>query len=138
MRALVLSLLLAGPATAETLFDRVPGQYGSTTNPAQSCETNPHELTFQTSPPHALFRWSNPRVNPDGQLSSTEVYDIRDATESTLTLQREGDAPLPETGRRPLWILRLTETGYCWGRQDWSPVRCINPAVRCDTGAPIS
>ena len=139
MRALILSLLLlASPTTAETLLDRAQGLYGSTTNPAQSCETNPHRLTFQSSPPHASFRWTTPRPDPDGQLSSTDVYDIRDVTGSTLTLQREGDAPLPETGRRPRWILRLSETGYCWGREDWSPVRCINPAVRCDNAAPIS
>jgi hypothetical protein len=140
MRALILCLALTSPAAAETVLDRAAGFYGSASNPMQSCDANPHELSFLTNPPHAMFHWALPRLGPDGVMSQDETYDLRDATGSTLSLQREGDAPLPETGHRPTWILRLTSNpdGYCWGRSDWSPVRCIEPAVRCDTSAPTS
>lgn len=140
MRALIIALCLATPATAQTVFDRAAGSYGSPLDPAQSCDANPHDLSFITNPPHAVFRWAKPRTNRDGQLTQEDTYDLRDATDTTLSLQREGDAPLPETGRRPLWILRLTQDpdGYCWGRADWPSVRCIEPAVRCDTTPPTS
>lgn len=140
MRALVLALLIASPATAQSVFDRARGSYGSVADPLQSCTANPHELSFLQSPPHAILRWAAPRLGPDGRMTREDVYDVRGATGSTLSLQREGDAPLPETGRRPVWILRLTDDpdGYCWGREDWSPVRCINAAVRCAAVAPTS
>lgn len=137
MRAFILLAFIASPAFSDAV-DRAAGTYGSPIDPMQSCQANPHTLSFQTQPPHAMFRWSLPRLDADGRMSSEDTYDLRGATDSALTLLREGDAALPETGRRPVWILRLTETGYCWGREDWSPIRCINPAVRCDLVAPSS
>jgi hypothetical protein len=138
LRLAVLALALATPLSAETALDRAPGLYGSASNPAESCTTNPHELSFIESPPHALFRWSLPRPDRSGRMSGQDTYDLRGADDTTLTLQREGDAPLPETGRRPTWIFRLTETGYCWGRADWPLVRCVEPAIRCNNDSPTS
>jgi hypothetical protein len=116
------------------------GTYGSATDPSQSCATNPHVLSFQPSLRHAMFTWSAPRPDSDGNISVEDIYDMRGSTDSTLSMQREGEAPLPETGRRAMWILRLTSNpaGYCWGRQDWPLVRCINAAVRCDSETPTS
>lgn len=137
MRSLVLLIALAGPAFSDAI-DSAAGRYGSAIDPMQSCEANPHQLSFMDNPPYAMFHWSLPRLDAGGRMSSADTYDLREVTGSTLMLQREGDAPLPETGRRPLWILRLTDSGYCWGRADWPLVRCINPAVRCDNAAPTS
>jgi hypothetical protein len=125
MRALILAFCLATPATAETIFDRAAGLYGSATDPLQSCDANPHELSFIANPPHAVFRWQSPRPDVDGYMSTEDTYDLRGAGDATLDLQREGDAPLAATGHRPTWILRLTPEGYCMGRSDWSPVRCV-------------
>lgn len=138
MRALILALCLATPATAQMVFDRAPGLYGSATDPFQSCDTNPHTLSFTGRPNHLILRWQSRRPDPEGRMSSEEVYDLRDATDSTLMMQREGDARLPETGQRPLWILRLTPDGYCMGRSDLPLVRCVNAAIRCGNDAPIS
>jgi hypothetical protein len=138
LRLALLAVSLASPLAAQTALDLAPGRYGSATNPLESCSANPHELSFIASPPHAIFRWSLPRPNRDGRLSLEDTYDMRDITDTTLTLQREGDAPLPETGRRPTWIFRLTETGYCWGRADWPLVRCVEPAIRCNNDSPTS
>ncbi|WP_156790627.1 hypothetical protein [Rhodobacter ferrooxidans] len=140
MRTLLLSLCLASPATAQTVFERAAGTYGSASDPALSCASNPHTLSFEQSPPHAIFRWNVPRPDPDGRISHEDIFDLRGSTDTTLSMQREGEARLPETGRRPTWILRLTANpaGYCWGRQDWPLVRCVNPAVRCDSETPTS
>jgi hypothetical protein len=138
LRLALLAVTLASPLAAQTALDRAAGLYGSASDPAQSCTSNPHELSFLQSPPHAIFRWSLPRPDRSGRLSLEETYDLRNANQNSLTLQREGDAPLPETGRRPTWILRLTETGYCWGRADWPLVRCVEPAIRCNNDAPSS
>jgi hypothetical protein len=138
LRLALLAVSLATPLSAQTALDLAPGRYGSTTNPLESCTTNPHELSFITSPPHAILRWSLPRPDRDGRLSLEETYDLRGADDSSLTLQREGDARLAGTGSRPVWILRLTQTGYCWGRADWPLVRCVEPAIRCDNDSPTS
>jgi hypothetical protein len=140
MRAVLLALTLATPAAAQCVFDRADGLFGSAINPAQSCTTNPHTLSFIESPPHAVFRWQNPRPDGTGHMSQQDTYDLRDHSDSTLTMLREGDPPLPETGHRPVWILRFTSNpdGYCWGRSDWSPVRCVDPNLRCDATPPSS
>ena len=138
MRALVLILFLASPAAAQSVLDGIEGLYGSAIDPLQSCTTNPHRLELQQNPPHLVMRWSLPRRDSDGRFAQQEVYDLRDVGLTTLDLQREGDGPLPDTGRRPTWVLRLTAEGYCMGRSDWSAVRCIEPAVRCDSIAPSS
>ena len=138
MRTLILALCLATPAIAQTALDRAPGLYGSAHDPFQSCDTNPHELSFTADPRHMILRWTTPRPDPDGRMSLQDTYDLRDASESALSLHREGDAPLPETGHRPTWILRLTAEGYCMGRADWPLVRCVNAAVRCGNAAPTS
>lgn len=139
MRPLILFAFIASPAFADAL-DRAAGIYGSVLDPAQSCAVNPHELSFIPAPPHAVFHWAKPRLNHNGQSTTEDTYDLRDATDTSLTLQREGDAALAETGRRPLWILRLTQNpdGYCWGRADWPSVRCVEPSLRCDTTSPTS
>jgi hypothetical protein len=138
MRALILALFFATPAAAETIFDRAAGLYGSASDPLQSCEINPHEVFFISKPPHAVFRWQSPRPDADGNMSSEDTYDLRGMGDATLDLQREGDAPLAATGQRPTWILRLTPEGYCMGRSDWPLVRCVNAAIRCGNGAPLS
>jgi hypothetical protein len=138
LRLALLVATLASPLAAQTALDRAAGLYGSPTDPAQSCTTNPHELSFIDTPPHAFFRWQAPRPDRNGRMTVEETYDLREADETSLTLLREGDAPLPETGRRPVWLLRLTETGYCWGRADWPLVRCVEPAIRCNDDQPTS
>lgn len=138
LRLALFALTLASPLSAQTVLDRAAGLYGSATDPAQSCSTNPHTLSFIARPPHAFFRWQAPRPDRDGRMTSEETYDLRGGDETSLTLLREGDAPLPATGRRPVWLLRLTETGYCWGRADWPLVRCVEPAIRCDNDSPTS
>jgi hypothetical protein len=138
MRAVILAFCLSTPAAAQSALDAAPGLYGSAHDPQQSCDANPHELSFMANPPHAIFRWTAPRPDPDGYLSTEDRYDFRGATDNTIALQREGDAPLAETGRRPTWILRLTQdpAGYCWGREDWPLMRCEDQQLRCD--APLS
>ncbi len=140
MRLIYLTCMFfaAGPALGQSVTERAAGLYGSANDPTQSCSANPHELSFIDTPPHALFRWRMPRPDRDGRMSTEETYDMRGADATALTLLREGDAPLVETGRRPVWLLRLTEGGYCWGRADWPLVRCIEPAVRCATDAATS
>lgn len=138
MRALILALCLATPALGQQAIALAPGLYGSAADPAQSCAANPHELSFIENPPHAILHWDQPRPDWDGYLSDQDTFDLRDASDTTLTLQREGDAPLSQTGHRPTWILRLTQNpaGYCWGRTDWPMMRCEDQQLRCD--APTS
>lgn len=138
MRAFVLSLFLASPVAAQSALDGIEGLYGSAVDPLQSCATNPHRIEVQSNPPHLVMRWAVPRRDTDGRLGQQDVYDLRDITDNTIDLQREGDGPNADTGRRPIWVLRLTADGYCMGRSDWSPVRCVAPAVRCDAVAPTS
>lgn len=138
MRALIMILFLASPAAAQSALDGIEGLYGSAIDPMQSCTTNPHRLEIQQNPPHLVLRWSMPRRDSGGRFGQEEVYDLRDIGTATLDLQREGDGPLPATGRRPTWLLRLTAEGYCLGRSDWSAVRCVEPAIRCDSIAPSS
>ncbi|MBC7476635.1 MAG: hypothetical protein H7317_00895 [Pseudorhodobacter sp.] len=138
MRYLILvPLLLCSPALAQSLVDDGPGQYGSATDSANSCGTNPHELGFQTSPPHVILTWSQPKDDGVGQPRTIERYDIEDYDTTTLTLREEGDFRPDRDGGR-MWVMQMTQSpdGYCWRRPDWPQVRCEDQQLRCEK--PIS
>lgn len=134
MRTLILlSLLMAGPAAAQTLLDVAPGQYGSASDSATSCAANPHQLSFMTSPAHVILTWSQPKDDGTGQPRTLERYDIVDYDDTTLTLREEGDFRPDRAGGR-MWVMQMTQnpTGYCWRRFDWPQVRCEDQQVLCE------
>ena len=138
MRILILlPLLLAGPAAGQTLFDDAPGQYGSATDSANSCATNPHDLSFMASPPHVILTWSQPQADGTGKPRTLERYDIEDYDATTLTLREEGDFRPDRDGGR-IWVMQMTQNpaGYCWRRPDWPQARCQDQQVLCEK--PIS
>lgn len=132
---LVLFLILTDAAAAQAVFDALRGQYGSAADPATSCAANPHQLDFMAQPPHALLTWAQPKPDGSGGLVTGERYDILDFDDRSLTLRLEGETRRTDGGGRPVWILRLTQAppGYCWGRADWSVVRCEAAQLRCDS-----
>ena len=142
MRALILFFLLTAPtlAQAENVFDRAAGLYGNADPSEQSCATNPHQLSFSDSPPHADFRLAMPVTAYDGSVSDHFRYDIITHDDNSITMRLEGESRRTVTGERVIWILRLTSDpqGYCWGRTDWPLLRCEHPATRCDQVAPSS
>jgi hypothetical protein len=131
---LCLLVLMAPAAQGQALFDAARGQYGSATDPATSCASNPHQLDFMASPPHAMMTWAQPKSDGVGQPRRFERYDIEDYDAGAMTLRAEGDfRPDPEGGR--FWVLQLTQTppGYCWRRPDWPQVRCEDQQLRCES-----
>ena len=135
IRLSVLALLASlTSASAQEVLDTLRGQYGSATDPATSCASNPHDLDFLAQPPHATFSWAQPWTDADGNSVSYERYDMLSVTDNSLILRLEGDTRRTATGDRPIWILRPTTEpeGYCWGRTDWPSVHCENQQVRCE------
>ena len=132
MKYLIL-LLLCSPAMAQNLAESAPGQYGSATDSATSCATNPHDLGFQTSPPHLILTWPQPKDDGVGQPRTLERYDIGAYDAQTLTLREEGDFRPDRPGGR-IWVMQMTENppGYCWRRPDWPQVRCEDQQLRCE------
>ncbi|NBZ86573.1 hypothetical protein [Stagnihabitans tardus] len=108
------------------------GQYGSASDPATSCATNPHTIEFMAQPPHAFLTWDHPYIDAAGAEVQGRRFDLEAMGDTMLTLREEGGARLPD-GSRPTWFLRLTENpkGYCWGRADWPVVRCEDQQVLC-------
>ena len=137
MRWLALILMfLPGLALAQQdLMATLPGSYGSASDPAGSCATNPHRLSFLTRPPHLMLTWPAPWTDAGGNTRFSRRYDLLAVGSDTLTLRWEADPERLGNGRRPIWILRRTTNpeGYCWGREDWPAVRCEDQQLRCDT-----
>ncbi|MEO6298404.1 MAG: hypothetical protein ABIV25_00515 [Paracoccaceae bacterium] len=131
---LPLLIVLATPAAAQSVFDRAAGQYGSATDPATSCATNPHVLSFMAQPPHLVLEWQTPKIDADGGATGYERFDLLDSDDTSFSLRWEGSPILTYDGQRPTWILRLTDNpqGYCMGRTDWPVVRCEDQQVRCE------
>ena len=131
---------LAAPVVAQPVFDRAAGTYGAVNDPATGCATNPHLLEFSTNPPHALFTWQHPMLDPDEGPTRSARYDITGADEGSISLRREGSALRTDAGGPVIWVLRLTRNpqGYCWGRTDKPSVFCERPQERCDATAPVS
>lgn len=114
------------------------GLYGSATDPATACEANPHEMSFLASPPHLFLSWTQPRTTASGTTETGRRYDLLATDGGSFTLRREGETERTASGDRPVWILRrlTSPEGYCWGRQDWPLVRCVDRQLRC--GTPVS
>ncbi len=142
MRILALCLLLAlpHPAGAQSIIDTAAGTYGSLTDPATSCEANPHQLEFVGPPAHVQLKWAAPMHDPDEGPTDFARFDLLGADESSVTLRREGSALRSDTGGPVIWIMRFTANplGYCWGRADRPTVFCERPQKRCDANTPIS
>lgn len=141
MRWIALFALVASclpHAASADVFGRALGVYGSLTDPEQSCAENPHRLDVTPRPPHVELTWDHAFFDRGGKPREHARYDILDADDTSITLRLEGDDQRQANGDRVIWILRLTEApqGYCLGRSDWDPVRCVERAVRCD--APTS
>ena len=142
MRLLSLCLLLAlpVPAGAQSIIGTAAGTYGSLTDPATSCEANPHQLEFVGPPAHLHLTWRAPMLDPDEGPTSFARFDLLSADESSLTLRREGSAERSDTGGPVIRVLRFTADpmGYCWGRADRPVVFCERPQKRCDQNTPVS
>jgi hypothetical protein len=139
--ALALMFPAATAALAEdTVFDRAAGLYGHPGEINWSCEDNPHQIDFSSSPPHALFDWATPVEGYDGSQRNHVTYDVLDWDESSITMRMEGETRLTDDGQVVVWILRLTAQpdGYCWGRRDWPMMRCQHQALRCSPTVPTS
>jgi hypothetical protein len=125
-------------AIAQGQQEPLAGTFGSVHDPDTSCAVNPHQITLMSSPPHAFLTWSLPVELADGSRSAEAVFDIVASDLSSLTLRRECQRELTETGEPLYRILRLTPRGYCWGRADWPSVRCEDEQERCNAVAPSS
>jgi hypothetical protein len=134
--AMICLFAASAAAGAQSVFDTAPGLYGDPSDPAASCAVNPHKLEFLANPAHALLTWTKPVPDETGRVRSQERYDILGSSDGSLTLRLERDVRRTDDGSYPIWIMRMTENGYCWGREDWTLIRCERPQVRCVT--PIS
>jgi hypothetical protein len=133
---LILALLLtfmAASVQAQDFFEAAKGQYGSATDPANSCASNPHEMSFMSNPPHMMLTWEKPKDDGVGQPRVFERYDLEAYDGTTMTLREEGDFR-PDREAGPFWVLQMTTAplGYCWRRSDWPSVRCEDQQLRCE------
>ena len=137
-RTAFLLAILPSLASAQDLVDTMRGLYGSASDPAGSCQSNPHRLDFLADPPHLFLMWNAPWTNAQGVSEHNRRYDLLASDGSTFTLRREDEPQQTDAGTRPIWILRHTALpeGYCWGRSDWPLMRCEDQQLRCD--APVS
>ena len=137
-RTAFLLAILPSLASAQDLVDTMRGLYGSASDPAGSCHSNPHRLDFLADPPHLFLMWNAPWTNAQGVSEHNRRYDLLASDGSTFTLRREDEPQQTDAGTRPIWILRHTAQpeGYCWGRSDWPLMRCEDQQLRCD--APVS
>ena len=138
LRIAWLLALFPALASAQDLTDAMRGTYGSATDPAGSCASNPHRMDFVFNPPHLVLLWKAPWTTTQGVQEFDRRYDLLAMDVSTFTLRWEDDPGRTDTGDHPIWILRRTTQpeGYCWGRMDWPQMRCEDQQVRCD--APVS
>ena len=132
--------LLATPVAAQTAMDGMAGLYGSVSDPALSCTTNPHRLDVTGPRPHVELTWTRPAADPEAGATTHSRYDVLAADPGSITLRREGSRLRADDGGPVIWIMRPTADpdGYCWGRADRPIVYCERPQIRCGDAAPTS
>ncbi len=132
--------LLALPAQAQTIFDRMTGDWALPFTEGMTCAENPHSLTFSADRRRAFFRWTGPMINYRGEVDQAGDYTVLNHDDGGITMALEGETRVTEAGDPVVWILRPANgvDGYCWGRTDWPGGRCVALHVRCRGATPIS
>jgi hypothetical protein len=139
MRLALILTLLALPVRAD-VFDLATGRWGLADDVELSCAINPHDVSFSQTRSRALFRWTEPMVNYEGEPDIEGAYSILDHGADFVVMALDGESRRTDNGKPVVWIMRLIEDGarYCWGRTDWPPEDCIDRYVRCPPPQPIS
>ncbi len=130
---------LASPALGQEALNLMDGSFGSASDAAASCSTNPHQVSIIDNRPHLARDWNKPYQGSAGAPRLREVYDLEAAHGTSLTLREEGEYRADSTGQQGgLWVMQFTHTpdGYCWRRPDWPITRCEDQQLRCES--PIS
>jgi hypothetical protein len=129
----------ACPAQGQEALNLLQGKFGSASDAAASCATNPHDLAIIDDRPHLARIWEKPYQGSAGAPRLREVYDLESAHGTSLTLHEEGTYRADSDGQvGGLWVMQFTHSpeGYCWRRPDWPITRCEDQHLRCE--APIS
>lgn len=128
---------LVGCKTTElptaSVYDVLPGTWGSTFNKSISCDSNPHTISFTEDRTEMLLTYAKPRQTRDGEITTVRYKVLSD--KPYLHLSREGEKRRnPAGGRLARWdLVMVSSDRYCWHRTDWLNRVCGTHIVRCQS-----
>ncbi len=147
---LVAAAIVSVGASAETasdgIFSSLAGEWGSQ---EQTCESNPHVISFSEDRSFALFTYRIPpeisrkwaglaieRQSPEYSAGNTIRFEVLDYGDRWIALRRVGEEKLDRLGKPITWKLSLAKdkNGYRWqpfGAVGWK--KSILRGVRCST-----
>jgi hypothetical protein len=112
-------------------LDHASGTWGWKGNPASSCTTNPHTISFSADKNLMYLRHEKPTLAWDGKHRSAVHYRV-EQTSPVLRLSLIGETRRTDEGERVAWDLRMiSRDEYCWHRSDWDGGTCTGVVERC-------
>lgn len=100
----------------------------------RECEEAPSKVTF--SEDGALMFFSSDAglvMNREGRVSSKLTYGIIAEHEKGLRAVIIGEERRTDRGDVVLWdLLLISDTRFCWHREDWPNNRCTKALIRCE------
>jgi len=142
----VVSAGASAEAASDGIFSLLAGEWGSQ---EQTCESNPHLISFSEDRSRALFTYRTPpeiskkwsglaieRQSPEYSAENTIRFEVLDYGDRWIALRRVGEKKLDRLGKPLTWKLSLAKDkkGYRW--QPYNAVgwkKSILRGVRCET-----
>jgi hypothetical protein len=119
------------PASTEEWVSILSGTWGWVQG-ENTCETNPHEITFSPDRRWMYLKTTHPILTPKGIRESEFQYQILSVTPSAIRMQLEDETRLTDSGKPVIWDLQLlTQNQYRWHRTDWRYGAYTRPVKRC-------
>jgi hypothetical protein len=116
--------IAANPEPNPNLFRLVEGTWGWKDVPANSCEQNPHVLSFAEGDKKMILKYP--------KTGAQYVYQVLYSEKNQITMLIQDEERRTELGDRVIWVLVLNDkNGYQWRRTDWKSDARTKEIIRC-------
>ena len=126
-----LLVLMAGPACADQLRDRLQaGVWGTDGYPDQTC-ANPHRITLTDGDRRLIFTWERPIRYHTGAMMRVIGSTVIARTFDRYVIMQDGEERLGDNGLPLQFDVFLTVDGYCFYQSELAKSDCPNPNHDC-------
>lgn len=116
---------------APSVYEVLPGTWGSRLYKDVGCDSNPHVISFSEDRSQMTLRYAQPARTVLGEAMTLQYKVLSD--EPHLRVQLEGERRRnPSTDKLVVWdLIMVSADQYCWHRADRRLGSCSSRIVRC-------
>jgi hypothetical protein len=118
--------------SANRLFERVTGTWGSMIEGKLSCDTWAETITFSTDRSTATFNATRKYIVAGGKRTNTITYKVLAVRDNAITMSMNEEDRRTKRGDLVVWtLILLDDDEFVWHRTDWPAGETTSPRLRC-------